>query len=109
MAILYLVERCDHPRFLPKHRMSEGTVVYVGNGRGDIVAAHLSRAELVELSGDANGPVPCQRRPNHNPYRAVRVELTQQAAHISLQAACRAQRQAAAKAGTGGARAPKQR
>lgn len=84
-------------------------MVYVGNGSGDIVAAHLSRAELAELSGHATGPVPCQRRPNHNPYRAVRVELSQQTADISFQAACRAQRMAAAKAGTGGARATKQR
>lgn len=80
-------------------------MVYVGNASGDIIAAHLSRAELAMLSGDANGPVPCQRRANHNPYRAVRVELTQDAAHISLQVACRAQRQAAVKAGTEGARA----
>lgn len=76
-------------------------MVYVGNGSGDIVAAHLSRAELAELSGAANGPVPCQPRPNHN--RAVRVELSQHAAHVSFEAACRAQRKAAAKAGTGGA------
>lgn len=84
-------------------------MVYVGNGSGDVIAAHLSRAELAELSGHANGPVSCQRRSNHNPYRAVRVELSQQAAHISFQAACRAQRKVAAKAGTGGARATKQR
>eukprot|EP00903_Cladosiphon_okamuranus_P012920 g12063.t1 len=85
------------------------SVVYVGNGSGDIVAAHLSRAELAELSGDAKGPVPCQRRPNYNPYRAVRVELRRHAAHVSLQAACSAQRKAAAKAGTGGAQTTKQR
>eukprot|EP00752_Nemacystus_decipiens_P009657 g8628.t1 len=88
---------------------TEVTVVYAGNGSGDIIAAYLSRAELAELSGHANGPVPCQRRPNHNPYRAVRVELSQQAAHISFQAACRAQRKAATKGATGGARATKQR
>lgn len=73
------------------------------------MAAHLSRAELAELSGEANGPVASQRRPNHNPYRAVRVELSQQAASISFQAACRAQRKAAAKAGTGGASPTRQR
>lgn len=84
-------------------------MVYVGNGSGDIVAAHLTRAELAKLSGDANGPVPCQRRPNHNPYRAVRMELTPQASNISIQAARRTQRRAAAKAGTAGARATKQR
>ena len=84
-------------------------MVYVGNGSGDIVAAYLSRAELAELSGHAKGPVPCQRRANHNPYRAVRMELSQQAAHISFQAACRAQRKVATKAGARGARATKQR
>ncbi|CAM9705457.1 unnamed protein product, partial [Ectocarpus sp. 4 AP-2014] len=74
----------------------ETTLIYVGNGNGDIVVAHLSPTELAELSGAAKGPVPCQRRPNHNPYRAVRVELTPQVARFSLQAACRAQKQAAA-------------
>lgn len=70
-------------------------MIYVGNGSGDIVAAHLSPTELAELSGVAKGPVPCQRRPNHNPYRAVRVELTPQTARFSLQVACRAQKKAA--------------
>ncbi|CAM9206262.1 unnamed protein product [Scytosiphon promiscuus] len=69
----------------------EVTVLYAGNGSGDVVVAHLSPNELAELSGDAGGPVPCQRRDNHNPYRAVRVKLTPQAARISFQAACRAQ------------------
>ncbi len=85
--------------FLPARNLQETSAVYVGNGSGDVVVAYLSAAELAELSGDANGPVPCQRRANHNPYRAVRVELTQQAAKISLQVACRAQRKAAARAG----------
>lgn len=91
--------RCnDLPRSLSKHPWppTETTLIYVGNGNGDIVAAHLSPTELAELSGDAKGPVPSQRRPNHNPYRAVRVELTPQVARLSLQAACHAQKQAAA-------------
>lgn len=97
------------PLCTPRQRMlrkmtilPEITVIYVGNRSGDIVAAHLSLAELATLSGDSKGPVPCQRRTNHNPYRAVRVELTPQASQMSLQAACRAQRQAAVGGGAGG-------
>ncbi|CAB1110919.1 unnamed protein product [Ectocarpus sp. CCAP 1310/34] len=82
--------------FVHRWPPTETTLIYVGNGNGDIVAAHLSPTELAELSGPAKGPVPCQRRPNHNPYRAVRVELTPQVARFSLQAACRVQKQAAA-------------
>ncbi|CAM9375604.1 unnamed protein product, partial [Ectocarpus fasciculatus] len=74
----------------------ETTVIYVGNGSGDIVAAHLSPTELAELSGAAKGPVSSQRPPTYNPYRAVRVKLTPQAARFSLQTACRAQKMAAA-------------
>lgn len=68
-------------------------VIYAGNERGDIVATRLSPSELATLCGEAQGPVPCQRRPNHNPYRHVRVKLTPQNANISLRAAFRAQRQ----------------
>lgn len=69
------------------------TVIYAGNERGDILAIHLSPSELATLCGEETGPVPCQRRANHNPYRHVRVKLTPQTAYISLRAACRAQRQ----------------
>lgn len=85
-----------------ENQTPEIAIIYVGNGSGDIVAAHLSLTELAELSGDSKGPVPCQRRANHNPYRAVRVELTPHASRISLQTACRAQRQAAVGGGAGG-------
>ncbi|CAM9150457.1 unnamed protein product, partial [Hapterophycus canaliculatus] len=74
---------------------AEKTLLYAGNGSGDIIVAHLSPNELADLSGNAKGPVPCQRRANYNPYRAVHVELTPQAERISLQAACRAQGRAA--------------
>lgn len=70
-------------------------IMYCGNERGDILVANLSPSELAELSGDAKGPVPCQRRTNHNPYRAVRVALSPQNAMISFKSACRAQRKAA--------------
>eukprot|EP00904_Undaria_pinnatifida_P002793 jgi/Undpi1/12514/HiC_scaffold_6.g02183.m1 len=69
----------------------EVTVLYVGNGRGDILAAHLSFQQLVELSGNGKGPVACQRRVNHNPNRAVRVRITPRTATNSFQEACRAQ------------------
>ena len=43
------------------------------------------------LSGAAKGPVPCQRRINHNPNRAVRFKLTPQVANNSLREARRTQ------------------
>lgn len=74
--------------------------VYSGNESGDIVAVHISPPELTALSGEAGGPVPCQRSANHNPYRAVRVRLTPHKANTSWQTACRAQRQASALVGS---------
>lgn len=101
----YFPSSASLTRSVPKRMVGEKThadvtVIYVGNERGDILAAHLSPSELAELSSDARGPVPCQRRSNHNPYRAVRVKLTPQKASVSFQSACRAQRQAVAGAGT---------
>lgn len=75
--------------------MLETTIIYAGNERGNIVAAYLTTGELTALTGDAQGPLSCQRRANHNPYRAVRVALAPQQASISLRAAYRAQRKAA--------------
>ena len=66
-------------------------MIYVGTGRGDVMAAHLSLSDLVALSGDAKGPVLCQRRANHNPNRAVRFKLTPRAANSSLRDARHAQ------------------
>lgn len=78
----------EFPFFYPD---ATTVVIYVGNARGDILAAHLSLSDLAALSGDSQGPVPCQRRANHNPNRAVRFKLTARAANSSLRDARHAQ------------------
>lgn len=80
---------------------SEASTIYAGNEYGDIVALHLSSSELTALTEDKRGPVACQRRANHNPYRAVRVKLTTRQAEISLRAAYRAQRKTVGAGRTG--------